>query len=123
MNKFIVGLLAISSTFMSAQALARGNDAIYSCNEGEVKLTQFRNRITLESSDFGLCEGHVDIVSSTLGEYKVLGTLGAASCNKALSIEWKDGNGLADANRRIIFLSSKSGVEYIDCHLIQSSKD
>lgn len=123
MNKLIIGLLAISSILMSTQAFARGNAAIYNCNKGEAILTQFRSRITLTSVSLGSCEGHVDIIGSSATSFKVSGSLGSANCNKAMSIEWNDENGLGDSQKRAIKLTSNSGTEILDCDLIQNSKD
>ncbi|MGZ3788530.1 MAG: hypothetical protein ACXVLQ_08415 [Bacteriovorax sp.] len=123
MNKITIVLPTLISILAAGQAFARGSAAIYECNDGEAKMTQIRNGLTLESGVYGKCEGHVDIVGSSKTTYKVQGFLGASTCNKGLTIEWEDQNGLGDSKTRFINLISNSGAETLVCHLTQESND
>jgi hypothetical protein len=123
MKKIIIVLPTLILMLACSQVFARGTAAIYDCNNGEARMTQIRNRITLESNVYGKCEGHADIVGSSMTTYKISGFLGSSTCNKALAIEWEDKNGLGDSKTRLINLVSTSGAEILECHLTQRSND
>lgn len=123
MKKIRTSLIVVISMITSAQLFARGTEAIYACNDSEIKMTLMRNRISLESNLLGLCIGHADIVGGTMTTHKVKGFLGAHTCNNGLTVEWEDPYGLGNALKRTIKLTSKSGSEMINCRLIQEGID